>query len=99
MPPSSLRERVLVVDDEPGLRNMLEILLRREGFEVTATTGLATARDALVNAPEPYGVVLSDLVMPDGSGLDVLASAKERSAQTEVIIMTAHSTLENAIDA
>ena len=91
--------RVLVVDDEPGLRNMLQILFRREGFEVTLAPGFKTAVDALRNAPEPYGVVLSDLVMPDGSGLDVLSIAKARSTQTEVIIMTAHSTIETAIDA
>ena len=46
--------------------------------------------------PQPFPVVLTDLVMPDGSGLDVLAAAKARSAATEVIVMTAHSTVETA---
>jgi two-component system response regulator PilR (NtrC family) len=99
MSSSSPKTRILVVDDEPGLRSMLEILLRREGYEVTVAPGFGTAADAVRNAPEPYGVVLSDLVMPDGSGLDLLTLAKGRSTQTEVIIMTAHSTLDTAIDA
>ncbi len=93
------RTRILVADDERGIRSMLEILLRREGFDVTVAPGFETARDAVRNTPEPYGVVLSDLVMPDGSGLDLLSAAKERSSQTEVIIITAHSTLDTAIDA
>src|SRR4051794_39122546 len=90
---------VLVVDDEPGLREMLTILFRRERYEVTACPGFATAREAIRNAPTPYGVVLTDLMMPDGSGLDVLSLAKQRSDETEVVVMTAHSTVETAIEA
>ena len=52
-----------------------------------------------MGSPSPYGMVLTDLLMPDGSGLDLLTVARQRSAQTEVIVMTAHSTLETAIEA
>jgi two-component system response regulator PilR (NtrC family) len=90
---------VLVVDDEPGLRDMLSILLRREGYTVTTAPGFSSARDAIRNAPLPYGLVLADIMMPDGSGLDLVTLAKERSVETEVIVMTAHSTVETAIDA
>ena len=90
---------VLVVDDEPGLREMLSILFRREGYDVTTAPGFVAARDALKNSPKPYGVVLADLMMPDGSGLDVVTVAKQVSTDTEVIVMTAHSTVETAIDA
>jgi two-component system response regulator PilR (NtrC family) len=93
------RGTVLVVDDEPGLREMLSILFRREGYGVTAAPGFIAAREALRNAPEPFGVVLADLMMPDGSGLDLVTLAKEVALDTEVIVMTAHSTLETAIDA
>lgn len=95
----SNRASVLVVDDEPGLREMLTILFRREHYEVTACPGFASAREALRGAPTPYGVVLTDLLMPDGSGLDILSLAKERNVGTEVIVMTAHSTVETAIEA
>jgi two-component system, NtrC family, response regulator PilR len=90
---------MLVVDDEPGLRDMLSILLRREGLDVTLAPGFVAGCEAVRNTPEPYGVVLTDLVMPDGSGLDLLTLTKERSPQSEVIVMTAHSTLETAVDA
>jgi two-component system response regulator PilR (NtrC family) len=93
------RASILVVDDEPGLREMLSILFRRERYEITACPGFVTAREAIRNAPTAYGVVLTDLMMPDGSGLDVLSLAKERSEETEVIVMTAHSSVETAIEA
>ncbi|MEB2313454.1 MAG: sigma-54 dependent transcriptional regulator [Sorangiineae bacterium] len=91
--------RLLVADDEPGLRQMLEILFRRAGYEVVVVPGCRAALEALAESPSPFAVVLTDLMMPDGSGLDVLAGAKQRSAATEVILLTAHSTVENAIGA
>jgi two-component system response regulator PilR (NtrC family) len=93
------RASILVVDDEPGLREMLSILFKRERYEVTVSPGCATAREAIRNAPHAFGVVLTDLMMPDGSGLDILSLAKERSAETEIIVMTAHSSVETAIEA
>jgi two-component system response regulator PilR (NtrC family) len=91
--------RVLVVDDEPGLRQVLEITFRRQGYEVVSVPGMRAAVEALRQNPNPFPLVLTDLVMPDGSGLDVLSAAKERTGATEVIVMTAHSTVESAIDA
>ena len=91
--------RVLVVDDEPALRQMLEILFRREGHEVISAPGARAALEAIAQSPQPFPVVLTDLAMPDGSGLDVLAAAKARSSSTEVIMITAHSSIENAIAA
>jgi two-component system response regulator PilR (NtrC family) len=93
------RRSILVVDDEPGLREMLSILFRREKYDVTASSGFNAAADAVRNAPSPYGVVLTDLMMPDGSGLDLLSLAKTRSPQTEVIVMTAHGGVDSAIEA
>jgi two-component system response regulator PilR (NtrC family) len=97
LPPSPTR--VLVVDDEPGLRHVLEVTFRRQGMEVVAVPGAKAAMEALRQNPQPFPLVLTDLVMPDGSGLDVLSAAKQRTTATEVIVMTAHSTVESAIDA
>ncbi len=99
MPTPSHSAHVLVVDDEPGLRDMLGMLLRREGLVVTLAPGFAPARDALLHAPEPYAVVLTDLLMPDGSGMDLVSLAKQRAARTEVIVMTAHGDVDTAIEA
>jgi two-component system, NtrC family, response regulator PilR len=91
--------RLLVVDDEPALRQMLEILFRRQGYDVISVAGVRPALEAIAQSPRPFPVVLTDLAMPDGSGLDVLTAAKERSSSTEVVLITAHSSLENAIQA
>lgn len=90
---------ILIVDDEPGLRDVLSILFRREGYGVTTAPGFEMAKDAITNAPTPYSVVLTDLMMPDGSGLDLLSLIRDRTPQTEVIVLTAHSTVETAIEA
>jgi two-component system response regulator PilR (NtrC family) len=99
MPPASPKPRILVVDDEPGQRDMLAILFRREGLDVTLAPGFGAAREAVANAPEPYALVLTDLLMPDGNGLDLLSHIKQRTARTEVIVMTAHGGVETAIEA
>jgi len=91
--------QVLIVDDEPGIRQMLEILFRREGFGVVLAPGYRLAAEAIAQTPNPFPVIVTDLKMPDGSGLDVLAAAKSRSPLTEVIVLTAHSSVDNAIEA
>ncbi|MDP9150620.1 MAG: sigma-54 dependent transcriptional regulator [Myxococcota bacterium] len=96
---SAPKPRILIVDDEPGLRDMLAILLRRENFDVTLAPGFAAGRDAVMHAPEPYAVVLTDLLMPDGNGMDLLSLVKQRAAGSEVIVMTAHGGLETAVEA
>src|SRR5690606_2774885 len=90
--------RILLIDDEPGLRQTLGILFRREGYEVTALPGARSAREAISQSPRPFAIVLTDLLMPDGSGMDVLVAAKERDPATQVIVMTAHSTIEAAVE-
>ncbi len=98
LPPPS-HSRILVVDDEPGLRYVLEVTFKRQGHEVVSVPGVRAALEAVRQNPQPFPLVLTDLVMPDGSGIDVLSAAKERSPATEVIVMTAHSTVEAAIEA
>ena len=97
VPPSPTK--VLVVDDEPGLREVLSITFRRNGFDVVVAPGVRAAIEAIGQVPQPFPLVLTDLIMPDGSGLAVLNAAKARSSATEVIVMTAHSTVEAALDA
>lgn len=89
--------KILVVEDEPSLRQMLEILFRREGYVVVSVPGYRAACEAIAAQPQPFPVVLTDLAMPDGSGLDLVSVAKARSTATEVVLLTAHSTIENAI--
>ncbi len=89
--------RVLVVDDEESLRFFLVKGLAKAGYAVDA---VPDGRDALERlASTPYDVVLTDLVMSDVGGLDVLAAVHELDRDAVVILMTAHGTVENAIDA
>jgi two-component system response regulator PilR (NtrC family) len=93
------KPHVLIVDDEQGLRDMLAILFKREGYDVATAPSFKAGCEAVRGAPSPYEIVLTDIMMPDGSGLDLLSLVKERSAETEVIVMTAHSSIELAVDA
>jgi len=90
---------VLVVDDEPGLRQVLEITFRRHGWAVECASAAGPAIEALTARDTPFPVVVTDLVMPDGSGMEVLKAARARSDQTQVIVITAFSTVESAIEA
>src|SRR5690606_40716285 len=90
---------VLVADDEPGLREVLQITLRRQGLAVEAVANCARAIAAIEARELPYPLVITDLVMPDGSGMQVLEAARTRSRETQVIVITAYSTVESALEA
>jgi two-component system response regulator PilR (NtrC family) len=90
--------RILVCDDEASLREMLQILLRREGYRVDLVDGVHAARDQLASA-DPYDVVITDLVMPDGTGMEVLDAVRARSADTQILMVTAFATTEQAVEA
>ncbi len=90
--------RILVCDDEASLREMLQILLRREGYRVDLVDGVHAARDQLGSA-DPYDVVITDLVMPDGTGMDVLDAVRARSIDTQTLMVTAFATTEQAVEA
>jgi two-component system response regulator PilR (NtrC family) len=89
--------RLLVVDDERSMRELLEILLGNAGHEVEC----ASAAAAGVRAFEERGhdLVLTDIMLGRSSGMDVLRAVKAKSPATEVIVMTAFSTTEGAIQA
>ena len=89
--------RLLVVDDERSMREMLEILLTGAGHEVElAESGPAALR---AFAARPADLVLTDMMLGRSSGVDVLKGIKEKSPATEVIVMTAYSSAEGAIQA
>jgi DNA-binding NtrC family response regulator len=89
--------RVLVVDDEESLRFFLERGLAKAGYAVEVAADGRSAIERL--SAMPFDVVLTDLVMPEVGGLEVLAAVHEMDKDAVVILMTAHGTVENAIDA
>jgi DNA-binding NtrC family response regulator len=88
--------KVLVVDDEQGMRRILETNLRRDSHVLVDAAGVAEAIDLLKR--EDFDVVLTDQKMPDGSGLDVLRAVQEDDSTTSVIFLTAVGTLELAVE-
>jgi two-component system response regulator PilR (NtrC family) len=90
--------RVLVVDDEAGLREMLRLLFVRAGYQVSVADGQTLAMSLLATA-EPFDVVITDLSMPDGSGMGVLAATRARDESTQVIMITAYATTAQAVQA
>ncbi len=89
--------RVLVVDDESGILDSLRILLKNEGFIPFTAHG---GRQAIERLPELRpDIVLTDVRMPDVSGVQVLSMAKQVDPETPVILMTAQATLQSAMQA
>jgi two-component system, NtrC family, response regulator HydG len=89
--------RVLVVDDEAGMRKSLAIMLRREGYPVAEASGGSEALEQI--GREVFDLVVADLNMDDVSGLEVLRHIKQANPDVEVIMMTAYGTIESAVEA
>jgi len=88
---------VLVVDDEPAIVESLTKIFRREGLNVLSATDGNGGLDLL--RKHRVGVLLTDLMMPNTSGMDLLRAAKTIAPETEVVLMTAYGTVETAVDA
>ena len=90
--------RVLVCDDEAGLREMLSVLLRRANYEVATAETQATAIAQLEGA-HGFDAVITDLALPDGSGMDVLSAARAHDDAIQVLVITAYGGTEEAVEA
>ena len=92
-----MRDKVIVIDDEPNLRKILEALLTREGYEVYCFEGMD---DALPTwNTEDVDAVITDLSMPGKSGMDVLEYGRKYASDVPVIMITAFGTVEAAVSA
>ena len=91
------RLKVLVVDDEAAMREVLEMRLKQWGFEVVLAKNAAEAR-AIAEERAPDAVI-SDLVLPDSSGLDLVESLLGSGAHRPVIMITAHGAVDIAVEA
>jgi len=90
--------KILAVDDDPFTLRMLEKKLIKEGYDIeTAPDGVEAVE---LISRTVYDIIITDLVMPNGvDGMDVLKAAKAKNKQTEVIFLTAHASVENAVEA
>ncbi|MEK7370388.1 MAG: Fis family transcriptional regulator [Candidatus Rokubacteria bacterium GWC2_70_24] len=89
--------RVLVVDDEKSMRELLAITLERQGYEVSVAEDGEVAIEAVRR--DGFDVIITDLRMPNADGLQVLRAAKEHTPETVVIVITAVGSTETAVEA
>ncbi|HXH62800.1 MAG TPA: sigma-54 dependent transcriptional regulator [Gemmatimonadales bacterium] len=93
----SQQPSILVIDDESGILQTLQILLKNEGFDVAIAQGGKAGLDALkASAPD---IVLTDVRMPQVTGIDILSAVRQQDPETPVILMTAQASLQTAIQA
>ena len=92
-----MKGKVLVIDDDRSLRQFLSIMLKRSGYDVRVAS---SGRDGLnAMARDPADVVLTDLTMEGVDGMGVLRGVREHWPDTEVVMITAYGTTENAVAA
>jgi two-component system, NtrC family, response regulator PilR len=91
------KANILVVDDEASILELLEIMLKREGYSVA----LADSAEAAIKqvGKSKFDVVITDIAMPGMSGIELLAKVKQASHDTAVIVITAHGSTESAVEA
>src|SRR5699024_4241498 len=90
--------RALVVDDEPDLRELLDITLSRMGLDVDTAEDLSTARRLLANGTE-YAFCLTDMRLPDGNGLSLIKEISRDHPDMPVAMITAYGKVDDAVTA
>src|SRR5271157_4234520 len=92
-----MAKKILVVDDEKIVCDMAKVILKNEGYEVEAFTDSQLALEALQHTP--YDLVVTDLMMEQVSGMDILREVNRLYPNTKVIMLTAYATLDATIEA
>ncbi len=90
-------QRVLVIDDEPDIRELLDLTLSRMGLDVTTAEDLTEAREILHK--ESFSFCLTDMRLPDGNGLDLVEEIAEHYPNLPTAVITAHGKIEDAVHA
>lgn len=89
--------KVLIIDDESELRNLIRRLLELEGYNVMTAGNIKESLEVIKN--NEINIVVSDVRLPDGNGLDLIPVLKNHSADTEIIILTAYGNIEDGVKA
>ncbi len=89
--------RLLVVDDEPDLRTLYELTLLREGYAVETASQVSDALQALDESN--FDLVITDMRLPDGTGLDILKHLEQTHRDEKVMVITAYGSAESAVEA
>lgn len=92
-----MKPRILVVDDEESIREFLDIMLRKEGYEVTCVEDGAKAQEMLKK--KSVDMIISDLQMPNVTGIELLKHVKDNYPEILFMLITAFGTTESAVEA
>jgi two-component system response regulator PilR (NtrC family) len=88
---------LLVIDDEPDLRTLYELTLLREGYDIETASSV---QDAMLHLKDrTYSAIITDMRLPDGTGLDLLRWLEESGRREKAIVITAYGSAENAVEA
>jgi len=96
---TSIEIRMLVVDDDQDMRDTITDFISKMGIKVGQAASLEEARRLLGNDADPFDLVITDLRLPDGNGLEVVRAAHTRRPDTLVTILTGYASLDTAIEA
>ena len=94
----TVKKRIFIVDDEPKIGDLFVTVLRRDGFEARSFMSPIALLEHLDQGNVP-DVILADLMMPRINGIELLESLQQRQLTIPVIIMTAHSSVQTAVEA
>ncbi len=92
-----MSDKILIVDDEPGMRSLLSRVMEREGYLATAVAGAQEALD-LLEADE-WSLLIADIDMPGMDGIELLKRVRSSGIEVPVIMITAYATVESAVEA
>lgn len=90
-------EHILIIDDDPHILALLSEILGARNFSVSSAPGVKQAIKQISNCP--FDLIISDMNMPDGSGLDIIQYTKQHRPQTPILVITAFGTIQNAVEA
>ena len=89
--------KILVVDDEPGIRELLSIMLSSEGYDVSTARDYNTALTKFQQ--NDFDIIIADIMMPGKSGIDLMKAIREKDPDIPIIIITAYASINSAIEA
>jgi len=96
--PAKTKDCILVVDDESTIRDLVRMMLEREGYDITAVGSAAEALEALKAKPGAFDILLTDLALPGKSGIDLLHEAASLDDALVKIVMTGYATVDAAVN-
>ncbi len=91
--------RLLIVEDDLAFATMMQTWLRKKGFEVDKVSSVGAAAKKVAEDDADFSLVLSDLRLPDGDGLQLLAWLRKKGMQLPFIVMTNYAEVQNAVQA